>query len=244
VKLVQLNAWGGRLEHQVADLLAAEAATFVCLQEIISTEGDGAFAVPLEKLQADQGYADAYMSPVFSFNLMNKKASFGNAILSQLPFTVSKTIFTNLTYKDDFDFDSDDYNIRNLQHVQVNIGDVKLNILNHHGHHVRQHKNGDQQTLRQMTQIVDYISQLDGPIILAGDFNLAPHSQSLELINARLRNLSVDYRLTTTRTQLTAKQEVCDYIFVSDTIKVTSFKASDKLASDHQALILEFEIVA
>jgi len=244
VKLVQLNAWGGRLEHQLADLLSDEAATFVCLQEIISTEGDGAFAVPLEKLQVDQGYADAYMSPVFSFNLMNKKASFGNAILSQFPFTVSKTIFTNLTYKDDFDFDSDDYNIRNLQHVQVSIGDVKLNILNHHGHHVRQHKNGDQQTLRQMEQIADYISQLDGPIILAGDFNLAPHSQSLELINASLRNLSIDYQLTTTRTELTAKKEVCDYIFVSEAIKVTSFKASDTLASDHQALILDFELVA
>ena len=242
MRLVQLNAWGGRLEHQVADLLTEEAATFVCLQEIISTKGDGAFAVPLEKLQADGGYAQAYMSPVFSFNLMNKKASFGNAILSEYPFLVQKTIFTNLEYIEDFDFDSDDYNIRNLQHVQVSIGNTKLHILNHHGHHVRQHKNGNEQTLRQVEQIAEYIKLLDGPIILSGDFNLSPHSTSLEVLNAILRNLPVEYNLQTTRTQLTAKKEVCDYIFVSDTIKVKAFRASDKLASDHQALILEFEV--
>lgn len=243
MKLVQLNAWGGRLEHQLADLLSDEAATFVCLQEIISTKGDGAFIISLEQLQTKAGLANSFMSPVMTFNLMNKKASFGNSILSEFPISAPQTIFTNLVHKDNFDFDSDDYNIRNLQHAQVTIGDTKLHILNHHGHHVWQHKNGDAQTLRQMTQIADYISQLDGPIILAGDFNLAPHSQSLELINASLRNLSVDYRLTTTRTQLTSKKEVCDYIFVSEAIKVNSFKASDRLASDHQALILDFEIV-
>jgi len=242
VRLIQLNAWGGRLEHQVADLLTQEAATFVCLQEIISTKGNGALAIPLEKLQVKLGAANAYMSPAFSFNLMNKKASFGNAILSEFPFTVQKTIFTNLEYKDDFDFDSDDYNIRNLQHVQVRIGSKTLHILNHHGHHVRQHKNGDEQTLRQMEQIAAYLEQLVGPVILAGDFNLAPHSESLEVLNARLRNLSVEYKLQTTRTELTVKKEVCDYLFVSEAVKVSTFRASDKLASDHQALILDFEI--
>jgi endonuclease/exonuclease/phosphatase family metal-dependent hydrolase len=242
VKLVQLNAWGGRLEHQVTDLLRDEAATFVCLQEIISTAGDGVLCVPLEQLQTALGQVNAYMSPVISFSLMNHKASYGNAILSELPFAAKKTIFTNLTYKDDFDFDSDDYNIRNLQHVQVGIDGKTLNILNHHGHHIRQHKNGDAQTLRQMQQIADYIELLDGPVILSGDFNLAPHSPSLEILNANLRNLSIEHKLTTTRTLLTAKKEVCDYIFVSDGIKVSNFRASDKLASDHQALVLEFEV--
>lgn len=242
MRLVQLNAWGGRLEHQVADLLAEQAATFVCLQEIISTKGNGALAIPLEKLQVKLGYANAYMSPAFSFNLMNKKASFGNAILSEFPFDIQKTIFTNLEYTEDFDFDSYDYNIRNLQHVQVSVGGKKLHILNHHGHHVRQHKNGDEQTLRQVQQISDYIKLLDGPLILAGDFNLAPHSQSLEVLSASLRNLSVEYQLQTTRTQLTAKKEVCDYIFVNDAVEVSNFRMSDKLASDHAALILDFEV--
>jgi endonuclease/exonuclease/phosphatase family metal-dependent hydrolase len=242
VKLVQLNAWGGRLEHQLTDLLIEEAADFVCLQEIISMKGKGALTIPLEKLQTELGLPKAFMSPVFSFSLMSKHASFGNAILSKLPFAVQQTIFTNLEYNNDFDIDADDNNVRNLQHVIVNIGDAQLNILNHHGHRIRQHKNGDQQTLLQIIQIADYIKLLRGPIILAGDFNLAPHSQSLEVLNASLRNLSVEHQLTTTRTQFSAKKEVCDYIFVSEGITVSNFRASDTLVSDHQALILDFEI--
>ncbi len=242
MRLVQLNAWGGRLEHQLVDLLSAEAANLVCLQEIISTEGNGALAIPLEKLQAKLGLVHSFMSPVFSFNLMNKKASFGNATLSEFPFKVQETIFTNLEYQADFDFDSYDYNIRNLQHVQVNVGGKKLTILNHHGHHIRQHKNGDAQTMRQMNQIASYLDTLDGPVILTGDFNLAPDSKSLGILNAKLRNLSVEYKLLTTRNSMTSKAEVCDYIFVSDGVSVKNFRASDVIASDHQALILDFEL--
>lgn len=242
MRLVQLNAWGGRLEHQVADLLRDEAADFVCLQEIISTKGSGALAIPLEKLQSNLGYGHSFMSPAFSFNLMNNKATFGNATLSEFPFDIQKTIFTNLEYQEDFDFDSYDYNIRNLQHAQVNINGKKLHILNHHGHHVHQHKHGDEHTLRQMKQIATYLERLDGPIVLAGDFNLAPDCESLQVLNAVLRNLSVEYKLQTTRTELTAKKEVCDYIFVNDAVNVTDFRMSTKLASDHAALIMDFEV--
>jgi endonuclease/exonuclease/phosphatase family metal-dependent hydrolase len=242
MKLLQLNEWGGRLEKQVVELLKKEDADIVCLQEAVDAPGDAALSVPTHKLQEDAKYAHAFASPVFSFKLMNKTATFGNVILSRLSFADSHTIFTNLSYKEDFDFDSDDYNIRNLQHVIIEVNDTPVNILNHHGHHVRQHKDGDAETLRQMKQIAAYIQTLTGPIILTGDFNLAPHSESLEAINSLLNNLSIEYKLKTTRTFLTHKQEVCDYIFVSDQIKVERFEAIEYIASDHQALVLEFEV--
>lgn len=242
MRLVQLNAWGGRLEHQLADLLTAEAANLVCLQEIVSIKGDALMALSLEELQAKLGLGHSFMSPVMSFNLMNKTAAFGNAILSEYPFEYQETIFTNLEYQAAFDYDSHDYNIRNLQHAQLNVAGQKLHLLNHHGHHVRQHKNGDAQTMRQIAQIADYLDTLDGPVILTGDFNLAPHSASLELLNSRLRNLSVEYKLKTTRNSLTTKTEVCDYVFVNNAVTVNSFRASEVVASDHQALILNFEL--
>jgi endonuclease/exonuclease/phosphatase (EEP) superfamily protein YafD len=113
--------------------------------------------------------------------------------------------------------------------------------LTHHGYHIPDHKNGDEETLRQMKQLGEYIDSLDGPIILTGDFNLAPHSESLEQINARLINLCTQHRLKTTRTHLTHKTEVCDYIFVNNKVSVKSFQASDEIVSDHKALILEFD---
>jgi endonuclease/exonuclease/phosphatase (EEP) superfamily protein YafD len=126
--------------------------------------------------------------------------------------------------------------------VVVEVNGKALNILNHHGHHVPTHKNGDEHTLRQMEQITQYIQNLAGPVILTGDFNLSPHSESLELINSQLENLAIKYDLATTRTNLTKKKEVCDYIFVNNKVKVSTFQAYDEVVSDHKALGLEFEL--
>jgi endonuclease/exonuclease/phosphatase family metal-dependent hydrolase len=242
VKLIQLNEWGGRLGGQIADLLRDQSADIVCLQEAVDAKGDAALSITTSELKEKLGYSHAFSSPVFSFNLMNKKATFGNAILSKHSLIETNTIFTNLEYTEDFDFDTHDYNVRNLQHVVIEVGERKLHVLNHHGHHVHQHKNGDGQTLRQMKQIVQYISSLEGPVVLCGDFNLVSTSESIGVINDMLRNLSAEHKLTTTRTQFTFKKEVCDYIFVNDEVTVHSFKALDELVSDHKALLLEFDI--
>jgi len=66
------------------------------------------------------------------------------------------------------------------------------------------------------------ILKLRGKIILSGDFNLAPHSESLEQINILLANLSIKARLKTTRTKLTHKPKSVTIYFVNDAIKVKS----------------------
>lgn len=173
---------------------------------------------------------------------MRGTGHFGNGILSQLPLDQTETIFTNLEYIEDFSFEEYDYNIRNLQHAEVTVNGTKLHILNHHGHHVPDHKNGNDDTLRQCQQIANYVSTLEGAVILTGDFNLSPNSKSLSVINDILRNLPKEHGLTTTRNQFTSKKEVCDYIFVNDGVKVKKFEMLDDLVSDHSALQIEFEV--
>lgn len=190
------------------------------------------------------GYSEVFYSPVFSFKLMNRSAGFGNAIFSKLPIKKSETIFTRKQHLENFDFDTDDYNIRNLQHIVTEHDGKTLHVLNHHGHHIHSHKKGDDETLRQMKQIGQYIDSLKGAVILTGDFNLEPSSESLGEINRRLTNLSIENKLTTTRTALTHKKEVCDYIFVNKAVKVNHFEASSELVSDHMALILDFDLTA
>lgn len=243
MKLLQLNAWGGRLESNIINLIRSESPDVVNMQEVFSAAGDvGLLIGTIESLRAELDYPHCFYSPVFQFRLMNSKAKFGNCVLSKKPFINHKTIYTHLDYVEDFSFDEHSYNIRNIQHAVISVGSKKLNILNHHGYHIAQHKNGDAETLHQMKQIGEYTDSLDGPVILSGDFNLAPHSESIELLNGRLDNLSIRHGLKTTRTPLTHKTEVCDYIFVNDQIKVADFYASDELASDHKALIVEFEL--
>lgn len=244
MKLIQANIWGGRLDKQINSFFSSENPDIVCLQEVNDVPGgETGFFTTYDELRKNTKIPYGFFSPVYSFNFMRRSGSFGNAILSKLPLIKTETIFTRLSHLDNFDFlENDDYNIRNLQHVTVDVKGKILHILNHHGHHIRQHKNGDLETMRQCKIIAEYIATLKGSVILTGDFNLSPHSESLEQVNKLLTNLSVTFGLTTTRNQLTYKSEVCDYIFVSDDIHVNSFTASDELISDHKALILNFEV--
>lgn len=244
MKILQLNTWSARIGQSVIDLLQEEDADLVCLQEVLSLESNmpSMLGVPLEGMLEELDYKNVFYSPVFNFRIMNRVGLWGNCIFSKRPFLSKEAMFTNLKFVEDFNFDEHDYNIRNFQHTVVKMNGKDLNVLNHHGHQIPEHKDGDASTMRQMNTIAKYLDELTGPVVLAGDFNLSPHSESLKIINGRLTNLPLKYRLKTTRTLLTHKTEVCDYLFVSKDITVNDFYASKKLVSDHLALILDFDI--
>lgn len=241
MKVLQLNTWGGRLGSQIKKLINREQPDIVCFQEAIRVEGGSGFVFDeLSEIQKDTNFEHCYFSPSFGWKLMRREAQSGLATMSKLPFTHTDNAFTRLEYITDFDILDTDYNVRSLQHVTVECDGKQLHILNHHGHHVPHHKDGDEETMRQCQMIVDYIEKLEGQIVLCGDFNLKPESESLELINDKLVNHAKDRGVLTTRTPLTQKTEVCDYIFTSKEIEVQDFQVLEDIASDHKALIIEF----
>jgi endonuclease/exonuclease/phosphatase family metal-dependent hydrolase len=239
MKILQLNTWGGRLQRQVINLLIKEQPDVVCLQEVIRVHkgDDNLFFGTLREILEQLPDYKSYFSPVFGIPFMGTQADFGNCILTKLAMTKQETIFTNKQYVSNFNFDDYDYNVRNLQHVIVTTPNGPLHVLNHHGHHVAAHKDGDDQTFRQTKQIADYIRSLKGNVLLTGDFNLSPHSESLEQINDILENQCLKHPVTTTRNQFTPKTEVCDYIFTNKEMTVSNFKILPDLVSDHMALV-------
>lgn len=240
MKILQLNIWGGKLGKQIIELIEREKPDVVCFQEAIILPHEGTLLfTQYGDIVKDTGFEHSYFSPAFGFTMMNHRADFGNAIMSHTPFTNTVTVFTRGDYNPTIDLVDGDYNMRNLQHVVISRGDIKLNILNHHGHHVRQHKMGDSETLRQCMMIADYIKTLEGDVVLTGDFNLAPESESLGVLNAMLVNHAMESGVTTTRTPLTHKTEVCDYIFTSKGLPTSHFKVLADIASDHAALVIE-----
>lgn len=243
MKLIQLNAWGGRLEPQIRTFLEDEKPDMLCLQEVTSLQatGSGLF-LPVEGMQEACDLSYMAFAPAFSFRFMRGTAEFGNAILSRLPILRSETVFTNGAYTPDFVWGEKVANMRNFVHAAIKINGKPCNIITHHGYWISEHKEGDAETMRQMNQLAEYIAELPGPVILTGDFNLAPHSASLQLLNDKLENLSIRHHLRTTRTHLTHKTEVCDYVFVNDGVKVNKFETSEEVVSDHKALILEFSL--
>lgn len=243
MKLLQLNTWAGRVEGPLEDFIVKHQFDIICLQEGISfPKENAAISLSIENIQTLGKLKYSAAAPLFTFRLMNSQANFGNFILSKEPIVKSEVVFTRLQHQTNFDFNEHDYNARNFVHAVIEANGEICNIITHHGHHVPEHKNGNKETLRQMGIIAEYIDDLEGPIILSGDFNLIPASPSIGIINERLENLSAKHGLRTTRTQLTHKKEVCDYIFVNKQVAVKKFWASDEILSDHKALILEFEI--
>lgn len=244
MKLLQLNVWAGRLESQIASFLQEQQADILCLQEVISRHGKGSgLFISLENIQEQNPELEALaFGPSFSFPYMRSTARFGNAVLSQFPMIKSEIVFTNMEHKDDFEWGEDSANMRNFVHAVLDVNDTKCHVITHHGFHVPDHKDGNAETLRQMKQLTEYVGELDGPVIVTGDFNLKPESKSIQILNKILRNLTLEAGLKTTRTELTNKTEACDFIFVNDLVKVKKFAALDDIVSDHKALLLEFNI--
>jgi endonuclease/exonuclease/phosphatase family metal-dependent hydrolase len=243
MRLLQLNAWSIRLATRVEDMIINESPDIVTLQEVFDSNSDMGLFPGLSQVAIDLKLHHLYFSPVYNLQFMGRKAEYGIATISNLELTDKYTAFTNLEYKDNFMFDDDDYNVRNFQHVVVrDQNDNEVHVINHHGYHVPGHKNGNDFTMKACQQIVDYARKLDGPVIIAGDFNLLPDSESIEILNKDFRNLTKEYDLQTTRTDLTHKTEPCDFIFVNNEVEVNDFYASEVVASDHQGLVLDFEV--
>lgn len=244
MKLIQLNIWGGKLGRQIIDFLQAEQPDIVCMQEVNDLEGRAGykFFATLDEIKAGSDLDNAFMSPAYASRYMERELEYGNAIASKFPISSSRTVFTNGQYKRNFDITKDDGNIRNLQVVELDTAGTKLNLLNHHGYHIKGSKAGDDNTIKAMQTIAQTIDSLHGPVILCGDFNLAPDSQSINIINQKLTNLSIANKLRSTYNQFGTSDTVCDYIFVNNLVKVRSFKMSDEAVSDHKALILDFDI--
>jgi endonuclease/exonuclease/phosphatase (EEP) superfamily protein YafD len=100
--------------------------------------------------------------------------------------------------------------------------------------------------LAQSDKIVAFLTALDKPCVLLGDFNLRPDTKSIrKLEEAGLRNLISEYGIATTRTSLydnRAAEPHADYAFVSEGVKVRDFRILHDEVSDHAPLYIEFDV--
>ena len=92
--------------------------------------------------------------------------------------------------------------------------------------------------------MIDFLKTVDGEVILCGDFNLLPDTESIKKFSDfGLRNLIYENNITSTRTSFYTKQDkFADYVFVSEGISVEEFKVLPDEVSDHSALYLDFSI--
>lgn len=132
---------------------------------------------------------------------------------------------------------------KNLQYLKISYGDKNYTIMNFHGLWNGRGKRDTPERIEQSKRIIDFIKTLPHDIILCGDFNLRPDTESLKMIEKELGliNLISRHGIISTRTSLYKKSEkFADYALISPSIKVKDFKILPDEVSDHAALFLEF----
>lgn len=246
MRIIQLNIWHGKLGELVIDFLNKQKPDIVCMQEVNDIPPGPIYGmfVPLHEIQQRTGLKYASFAPAFSYSFMNRTSLFGNAILSKFPLEKQKTVFIHGEYKDNFDMNEDDYNIRNLQICQAATSSGRLTIVNHHGFHDKD-PNGNEQTVDALKKVAKIVGDLEGPLVFCSDLNVAPGSRAMKsLNNLGLINLAVENNISTTLSQVhfLDKPIPCDYIFTSKNIRINSFRAAGEIVSDHKPLILEFNL--
>jgi len=135
------------------------------------------------------------------------------------------------------------HHARNIQYVTLKRDHSVCTVINFHGLWNGKGKTDSEERLDQSRKIIDFICGLSGEVILCGDFNLLPNTESIKIIeNAGFRNLISDYGITSTRTSFYKKSDkFADYIFVNENVVVKDFKALSEEVSDHSPLCIEIE---
>lgn len=238
---MSLNLWEGHLQEKILDFVRAHQETDIfCLQEVykdakgdISTSGNTISRNIYDLIHEVLQEHIALFCPVVS-------DFYGLAIFVNKNFTIKDS--SRLCV-----FDNPDYvgkgplHNRHLQQVKLEREGCKFNVLNFHGLWSPQGKGDTPDRLQQSMKIREVIDNLEGPFILCGDFNLAPNTESMYIIDDGYHNLIRENGIRSTRSPLYTKPEKhADYMICGKGISPISMRVLPDVVSDHKPLYLKF----
>jgi len=253
MKLICLNTWGGLAgrEKLLGFLNAHRDADVLCLQEVWSARYhglDGAVAGghPLDQdaiMVKGKQEISALLDRHRVFFHPHHLADYGLMMLvaKRLDVVDSGDVFVHRErgYVPEGDIG---HHARNVQFVTIETPQGRVSVMNFHGLWNGRGKGDSDDRLAQSRRILDFLGGRREPFVLCGDFNLAPDTQSLRMLeDAGLKNLVAEFGVVSTRTSLYARPErFADYVFVSPGVDVFAFRVLRDEVSDHAPLMLRF----
>jgi len=142
------------------------------------------------------------------------------------------------------------YEGRSIQKLVVEIGDKEVTLCNVHfpvvvplnRYHLKIYGIFGEALKKQRSgreKLLEIIDEITGPIVVSGDFNAAPHTMLIRMIQERLQDSflvsgaglghTFDSKLPLIR---------IDYIFLSNEFSVYSHEVLDEKASDHRPIVV------
>lgn len=246
MKLVCLNAWGGKFTPALLDFLKRhQHIDIFCLQEVYhNAEGKDTkwFAIRNMHLLSD-------MEKVMPDHTILYHPHWGDWWgLAMFIRKDIKILASGEEYVHEFNGYNPEREIlghtaKNVQYATVETPLGARTIVNFHGLYSGDGKDDSDERFRQSEKVIAFLQTLTDPYILCGDLNLNPDSVSLEMIEGvGMRNLIKEFGINSTRTSLYKKDsKYADYVLVSGGVEVLDFSVLPDEVSDHSPLYLEFQ---
>ncbi len=231
LRIVFLNAWSGRLEEPMGAFLEAQAPStdIFCFQE-----ADGVMPDLCTATLPDFHKITAYKQHASSEDEFPQ----ANYVKEGLGIIASKILF------------QDRSDIGLGIYTQVAFGDGSLHLCNMHGISRPVDKRDNPPRLAQSDALIQFFDGIENPedsIVIGGDLNLSPDTQSIQIFSkSGYRDLISDYGIATTRNHYAwdrfpaTPHYHSDYVFTKGA-SVADFGVAEDLISDHLAMVLEVE---
>lgn len=251
IKALTLNIWGGKLLERAADFIYKENPDIVFLQEVYDGTGDldskyRSLSIFQEKLR----YSYCSFEPSFIDRGPSGDIPQGNAVLSRFPAGNQRTIFFDIPFgkfsleKADSQSGINQFIPMSMLNTNIKINNKDVNTYSVHGIWGFDGEDSERRLAMSKT-IVDEVKDKEN-VILAGDFNLNPHTKTIKNIENYLQNvfkneLASTFNMKHKKLAGYATAAV-DMIFVSKSIKIINHYMPDVDVSDHMPLVCELEI--
>ncbi len=249
VKILCLNLWeGGILWDNIVNLLKREDPDILCLQEAF----DAPPPAPLQYQTVKRmrillpNHYHQYSPELYEIR-PDGEGDTGNLIISKYPIAHSETIFLygdyqKITRPNTIEFS---HYPKNMQCAYIALPTNKeLHVHNLHGIWGLDGSDSPER-LRMSSIITSHIANKQN-VIVAGDFNIKPDTQTIrsieqKLINVFKGNLSSSFNMKH-KTNPGYATAVVDMIFASPDVAIVDKKILDDDVSDHKALLFEVQI--
>jgi len=253
VKIITLNTWGGRAGKE--GLLSffkehADDTDIFCLQEVWSApyhhiEGHAAGGLAIDHSQV-MTYGLQEITAVLSGHTPyfhpHHLDNYGLLLLVKKDLIAADhgEVFVH-KHKGFIPEGDVGHHARNVQYVTLKTDAGPLTVGNFHGLWNGKGKTDSPDRLNQSKNILKWAEERDGEVILCGDFNLLPDTESIKMLeDAGLKNLIREFDVRSTRTShYTKPEKYADYVFHSEGVNVKNFYVLTDEVSDHAPLALE-----
>lgn len=244
MKLISLNAWGGRVRPRIAEFFQKYRATDVFLLQEIFHEATSITKYDEEENEHFFNDIQTILPDHVGIFAPVQSGEWGLAAFVSSDFQIgtADNVFVHRTIDAMVGTDAKTLG-RSVQCISIEREGEQYSLMNFHGLWTGINKQDNDERIQQSKKIMELLERTNGKKILAGDFNLLPDNESIRMIESTgMRNLIKEFDVQSTRTSFYTKPEkFADFTFVSPDIQVRDFKILPDEVSDHTAMYLEFD---